>query len=101
MRPDHRDRCWLDPEQKREKRQVEGQIGLEAPRMSDGGEPLLEVTDLVKHFPVKRGLLIDREVDQVRAVDGDQLQHPPAARRSAWSASPAAASRPPAARCCS
>jgi oligopeptide transport system ATP-binding protein len=33
-------------------------------------EPLLEVTDLVKHFPVKRGLLFDREVDQVRAVDG-------------------------------
>jgi len=34
------------------------------------GEPLLEVTDLVKHFPIKRGILIDREVDQVRAVDG-------------------------------
>jgi oligopeptide transport system ATP-binding protein len=33
-------------------------------------EPLLEVTDLVKHFPVKRGILFDREVDQVRAVDG-------------------------------
>jgi peptide/nickel transport system ATP-binding protein len=32
--------------------------------------PLLEVTDLVKHYPVKRGLLIGREVDQVRAVDG-------------------------------
>ncbi len=31
---------------------------------------MLEVTDLVKHFPVKRGLLIDREVDRVRAVDG-------------------------------
>jgi oligopeptide/dipeptide ABC transporter ATP-binding protein len=29
--PDHRDRCWLTPERKREKRQVEGQIGLEAP----------------------------------------------------------------------
>jgi peptide/nickel transport system ATP-binding protein/oligopeptide transport system ATP-binding protein len=29
--PDHSDRCWLTPEQKREKRQVEGQIGLEAP----------------------------------------------------------------------
>jgi peptide/nickel transport system ATP-binding protein len=27
----HCDRCWLTPEQKREKRQVEGQIGLEAP----------------------------------------------------------------------
>jgi len=36
--------------------------------MSDA--PLLEVTDLVKHFPVKRGLLIDRTVDQIRAVDG-------------------------------
>jgi oligopeptide/dipeptide ABC transporter ATP-binding protein len=30
--PDHRDRCWLTPEEKREKRQVEGQIGLEPPR---------------------------------------------------------------------
>ncbi len=36
-------------------------------------EALLEVTDLVKHFPVKRGLLIDREVDRVRAVDGVSL----------------------------
>jgi len=34
------------------------------------GTPLLEVTDLVKHFPIKRGILIDREVDQVKAVDG-------------------------------
>jgi oligopeptide transport system ATP-binding protein len=33
-------------------------------------EHLLEVDDLVKHFPVKRGLLIDHEVDRVRAVDG-------------------------------
>jgi oligopeptide transport system ATP-binding protein len=37
---------------------------------TDSGGPLLEVTDLVKHFPIKTGLLIDREVDQVRAVDG-------------------------------
>jgi peptide/nickel transport system ATP-binding protein len=29
--PDHCDRCWLDVEQKREKRQVQGRIGLEAP----------------------------------------------------------------------
>jgi oligopeptide transport system ATP-binding protein len=35
-----------------------------------GNAHLLEVTDLVKHFPIKRGVLIDREVDQVRAVDG-------------------------------
>ncbi len=29
--PGHGDRCWLTPEQKRERRQVEGEIGLEAP----------------------------------------------------------------------
>ena len=34
------------------------------------GDPLLEVTDLVKHFPVKSGVVIDREVATVRAVDG-------------------------------
>jgi oligopeptide transport system ATP-binding protein len=37
-------------------------------------EPLLEVTDLVKHFPVKRGLLIGREVDRIAAVDGVGFQ---------------------------
>jgi len=36
--------------------------------MSDA--PLLEVTDLVKHFPIKSGVFIDREVARVRAVDG-------------------------------
>jgi oligopeptide transport system ATP-binding protein len=39
---------------------------LRAPRTS---EALLEVTDLVVHYPVRRGLL-RREVDRVRAVDG-------------------------------
>ena len=29
--PNHRDRCWLTPEQKQELRVVEGRIGLEAP----------------------------------------------------------------------
>jgi oligopeptide/dipeptide ABC transporter ATP-binding protein len=28
---EHRDRCWLSPEQKRERRQIEGRIGLEEP----------------------------------------------------------------------
>jgi peptide/nickel transport system ATP-binding protein len=40
------------------------------PRVHPESEPLLEVTDLVKHFPVRRGIVIEREVDRVRAVDG-------------------------------
>jgi ABC-type oligopeptide transport system ATPase subunit len=36
---------------------------------SKGGEPLLVVKNLEKHFPVKKGLLIDRTVDYVKAVD--------------------------------
>jgi oligopeptide transport system ATP-binding protein len=39
-------------------------------------DDLLQVTDLVKHFPVKRGLVIDREIDQVRAVDGISFSIP-------------------------
>ena len=37
------------------------------------GDPLLEVTDLVKHFPIKSGIVIDHEVARVRAVDGVSL----------------------------
>jgi oligopeptide transport system ATP-binding protein len=35
--------------------------------------PLLEVTDLVKHFPIKSGVIVDREIGRVRAVDGVSL----------------------------
>ena len=35
--------------------------------------PLLQVTDLVKHFPIKSGVLVDREVARVHAVDGVSL----------------------------
>ena len=38
--------------------------------MSTNGTPLLEVEGLEKYFPIKSGLLIDRTVDYVRAVDG-------------------------------
>jgi peptide/nickel transport system ATP-binding protein len=39
-----------------------------SPRAED--EPLLQVTDLVKHYPRGRGLLLRREAEPVRAVDG-------------------------------
>jgi oligopeptide transport system ATP-binding protein len=34
------------------------------------GRSLLEVTDLVKHFPIRSGILFDRDVGAVKAVDG-------------------------------
>jgi oligopeptide transport system ATP-binding protein len=42
-------------------------------RSSTAGDSLLEVTDLVKHFPIKSGIVVDREVGRVRAVDGVSL----------------------------
>ena len=35
-----------------------------------GGEPLMEVRDLVKHFPLTSGIIIQRKVGAVQAVDG-------------------------------
>ena len=36
-------------------------------------DPLLEVTDLVKHFPIKSGIVFDRVIAHVKAVDGVSL----------------------------
>src|SRR5688572_8192563 len=36
----------------------------------DVREPLLRVQDLHKHFPIREGLLVERTVDHVKAVDG-------------------------------
>jgi oligopeptide/dipeptide ABC transporter ATP-binding protein len=40
------------------------------PAQPRGGEPLVEVRDLVKHFPLTSGILFKRQVGAVRAVDG-------------------------------
>jgi oligopeptide/dipeptide ABC transporter ATP-binding protein len=37
--------------------------------MSADGSPLIEVKNLVKYFPIKRGVLIQREIGSVKAVD--------------------------------
>ncbi len=38
--------------------------------MSTDKSPLLQVTELHKHFPIREGLLFERKVGEVRAVDG-------------------------------
>ena len=43
-----------------------------APRAA-GGEVLVDVDDLRVHFPIKRGMLLDRTVGHVYAVDGVSL----------------------------
>jgi oligopeptide/dipeptide ABC transporter ATP-binding protein len=35
-----------------------------------GAQPILEVRDLVKYFPIRQGIVFKREVGQVKAVDG-------------------------------
>ena len=40
---------------------------------STNGRPLLEVENLVKHFPIKSGLFVDRQVGAVQAVDDVSL----------------------------
>ena len=42
--------------------------------MSSAKPPLLQVTDLHKHFPIREGLLIERKVGEVKAVDGVTLR---------------------------
>jgi peptide/nickel transport system ATP-binding protein len=57
----HRDRCVLSAEEKRARRDVGGQIGLEevgepaAARIREPGEALLEVEHLEQHFGLRRG----------------------------------------------
>src|SRR4051794_24512477 len=37
---------------------------------TSGGDNLVEVRDLVKHFPITRGIIFQKQVGAVRAVDG-------------------------------
>jgi len=55
---------------------VTGQIetpAAPAPGDTSAQSPLLQVTDLVRHFPVSRGVVFRHQVGAVRAVDGINL----------------------------
>jgi len=56
------------------------------------GDPILEVSHVVKHFPIKSGILFDREVARVRAVDDCSFTCT-RGRRWGWWGSRAAGSR--------
>jgi len=44
--------------------------GAHARGLAGAGEPLVQVRDLVKHFPLTRGIVMQRRIGAVRAVDG-------------------------------
>ncbi|MFD8592014.1 ATP-binding cassette domain-containing protein, partial [Streptomyces sp. NPDC059637] len=48
--------------------EAEAVVALDAP--VDRGEPILQVRNLVKHFPLTQGILFKRQVGAVKAVDG-------------------------------
>ncbi|MFJ3232866.1 ABC transporter ATP-binding protein [Streptomyces sp. NPDC086787] len=41
--------------------------------MADTAEPILEVSGLVKHYPLTRGIVLRKRIGEVRAVDGVDL----------------------------
>ncbi len=46
----------------------EAVAAIEAP--VERGEPILQVRNLVKHFPLTQGILLKRQIGAVKAVDG-------------------------------
>ena len=70
----HRSACWLpDSAAGQVARRVPVTAATAPPRVPDG-TPLLELTGIVKHFPVRRTTLLSREHKVVHAVDGVSLQ---------------------------
>ena len=61
-------------------------------------EPIVIVDHLVKHFPIMQGIVFQKPVGAVRAVDGISFRSP-VAKRWGWWVSRAAARPPPGALC--
>jgi peptide/nickel transport system ATP-binding protein/oligopeptide transport system ATP-binding protein len=49
---------------------TETATGARAASQPQGGDTLMEVRDLVKHFPLTKGIIFQRKVGAVQAVDG-------------------------------
>jgi len=76
--PGHLSACWLPDEVAGDVERripVAGtQVAAVPETQADAAAPLLELTGIVKHFPVRSGSLISREHRVVHAVDGISLQ---------------------------
>ena len=59
------------------------QAAATSPGGAANGDTMLQVTGLVRHFPVTRGIIFRKKVGAVRAVDGIDMRHPPSGCRSA------------------
>jgi peptide/nickel transport system ATP-binding protein len=71
------DEVFYSPKDPYTRKLLDAVIRLDQPlphRLPRERAPLLEVTDLVKHFPIKSGVLVEREVDRIAAVDGVSLR---------------------------
>src|SRR4051794_38495063 len=44
-----------------------------SPGRKGAGRPILEIEHVVKHFPIKAGILFDKQIGAVQAVDDDSL----------------------------
>src|SRR5205085_11453890 len=68
----HSDRVAVAVAERREKDapQAAPAVHLQAVKDVAPAAPLLEVTDLVKYYPITRGILFRRAIGQVKAVDG-------------------------------
>src|ERR1700751_2586176 len=45
-----------------------------APQMDGGRQPLVRLTAIKKHFPITRGIIFQRKIGAVHAVDGVDLE---------------------------
>jgi peptide/nickel transport system ATP-binding protein len=75
--PGHQSACWLpDSAAGQVSRRVPVPVEITAapaPEATDGGPALLELTGIVKHFPLRSSSLVSREHRFVHAVDGVSL----------------------------
>ena len=51
-------------------------VAARRPGPGSGGEPLVRLRGVKKHFPITRGIIFQRKVGQVHAVDGIDLEIP-------------------------